>query len=185
MGDDAPDRDAPLPPVPVIVVVMGVSGVGKTTIGRLLAAALDCPFQEGDDLHPAANIAKMVDGTPLTDADRLPWLHRITAVIDDWRRAGRSGVLSCSALTRPYRDIIIGARADVTLVYLRSAHDLVARRMAARQGHFMPPALLDSQFTTLEAPQAGENVIVVDTARSPPEIVDDIVQELAAAGAGR
>ena len=123
---------------PVIAVVMGVSGSGKTTVSVLLSAALGCQFQEGDDLHPAANVEKMHSGTPLTDADRLPWLRKIAEEIDGWRARGESGVLTCSALKRSYRDIIIGNRSDVTLVYLKGSHDLIHRRMAARHEHFMP-----------------------------------------------
>src|SRR5271168_5024251 len=129
---------------PVIIVVMGVSGSGKSTVAALLAAALGCQFQEGDDLHPRENIEKMHAGTPLTDADRMPWLHKIAAEIDGWRAQGESGVLTCSALKRSYRDIIIGDRPDVTLVYLKGSHDLIRRRMVARHEHFMPVALLES-----------------------------------------
>src|SRR6202140_607576 len=133
---------------PVIVVVMGVSGSGKTTVAVLLSAALGCQFQEGDDLHPPENVEKMHGGTPLTDADRLPWLRKIAEEIDGWRARGESGVLTCSALKRSYRDIIIGDRQDVTLVYLKGSHDLIHSRIAARHEHFMPVALLDSQFAT-------------------------------------
>src|SRR5947209_77500 len=103
---------------PVVVVVMGVSGSGKSTVAALLAAALGCQFQEGDDLHPPENVAKMRSGTPLTDADRMPWLHKIAEEIDGWRARGECGVLACSALKRSYRDIIIGDRRDVVLAYL-------------------------------------------------------------------
>src|SRR5690242_14636779 len=147
---------------PVIAVVMGVSGSGKTTVSALLAAALGCQFQEGDDLHPAENVEKMKSGTPLTDADRLPWLHKIAELIDGWRARHESGVLSCSALKRSYRDIVIDGRSDVTLVYLRGSYDLIRRRMAERDGHFMPVALLDSQFATLEEPTSDEHPITVD-----------------------
>ena len=125
---------------PVIAVVMGVSGSGKTTVSVLLSAALGCQFQEGDDLHPPENVEKMHAGTPLTDADRVPWLRKIAEEIDGWRTRGESGVLTCSALKRSYRDIIIGDRSDVTLVYLKGSHDLIHRRMAARHEHFMPVA---------------------------------------------
>jgi gluconokinase len=163
---------------PTIAVVMGVSGSGKTTVAVLLAAALGCPFQEGDDLHPPANVEKMHSGTPLTDADRLPWLNRIAEVIDGWRAQGQSGVLTCSALKRSYRDIIIGNRADVTLVYLRGSHDLIHKRMAARHEHFMPLALLDSQFATLEEPTPDEDALTVDIGGQPAEIVAEIVGQL-------
>ena len=135
---------------PVFAVVMGVSGSGKTTVSALLAAALGCQFQEGDDLHPAENVEKMHGGTPLTDADRMPWLHKIAEEIDCWRTRRESGVLTCSALKRSYRDIIIDGRPDVTLVYLRGSYDLIHRPMAARQEHFMPVARRDRQFATLQ-----------------------------------
>ena len=182
-----PDRQAPAarsPALahrttrPVIAVVMGVSGSGKTTVAALLAAALGCQFQEGDDLHPAANVEKMQGGTPLTDADRLPWLRRIAEEIDRWQAQGESGVLACSALKRSYRDIIIGDRAGVTLVYLKGSRDLIGRRLAARHGHFMPPALLDSQFATLQEPTPDERPIIVDVAGRPAAIVADILRQL-------
>ena len=163
---------------PVIVVVMGVSGSGKTTVAALLAAALGCQFQEGDDLHPAANVEKMHGGTPLTDADRLPWLRKIAEEIDGWRARGESGVLTCSALKRSFRDIIIGDRQDVTLVYLKGSHGLIHRRMAARHEHFMPVALLDSQFATLQEPTPDEHPVTVDVGGRPAEIAAEIVHQL-------
>ena len=163
---------------PVIAVVMGVSGSGKTTVAVLLSAALGCQFQEGDDLHPTKNVEKMHSGTPLTDADRLPWLRKIAEEIDGWRARGESGVLTCSALKRSYRDIIIGDRPDVTLVYLKGSHDLIHRRMAARHEHFMPVALLDSQFVALQEPTLDEHPITVDVGGRPTEIVDEIVRQL-------
>ena len=159
---------------PVIAVVMGVSGSGKTTVSALLAAALGCQFQEGDDLHPAENVEKMHGGTPLTDADRMPWLHKIAEEIDGWRAQGKSGVLTCSALKRSYRDIIIGGRPDVTLVYLRGSCDLIHRRMATRHEHFMPVALLDNQFATLQEPTPmsiqSSSTWVAGRPRSPPRL---------------
>lgn len=163
---------------PVIAVVMGVSGSGKTTVSALLAAALGCQFQEGDDLHPAENVEKMHGGTPLTDTDRMPWLHKIAEEIDGWRARGESGVLTCSALKRSYRDIIIGGRSDVTLVYLKGSYDLIRRRMAARHEHFMPVALLDSQFATLQEPTPDEHPITVDVGGRPTEIAAEIVHQL-------
>lgn len=166
-------------PKPVVAVVMGVSGSGKTTVAIMLAAALGCQFREGDDLHPCENVEKMRGGTPLTDDDRMPWLHKISADIDGWRERGESGVLTCSALKRSYRDIILGARTDVTLIYLKGSYDLVRRRMAARQDHYMPVALLDSQFSTLEEPSADERPITVEIGGQPQEIVEAILQRLA------
>jgi gluconokinase len=163
---------------PVIAVVMGVSGSGKTTVSALLAAALGCQFQEGDDLHPAENVEKMHGGTPLTDADRMPWLYKIAEEIDGWRARGESGVLTCSALKRSYRDIIIDGRPDVTLVYLRGSYDLIRRRMAARHEHFMPVALLDSQFSTLQEPTPDEHPVTVDVGSRPTEIAAEIVHQL-------
>ena len=165
---------------PVIVVVMGVSGSGKSTVAALLAAALGCQFQEGDDLHPPQNVEKMRSGTPLTDADRMPWLHKIAEEIDGWRARGECGVLTCSALKRSYRNIIIGDRDDVVLVYLKGPPDLIHRRMAARHEHFMPVALLDSQFETLEEPTPDERPIIVDVGGKPAEIAHEIVRQLEA-----
>jgi gluconokinase len=163
---------------PVIAVVMGVSGSGKTTVSALLAAALGCQFQEGDDLHPAENVEKMQSGTPLTDADRLPWLRKIAEEIDAWRARHESGVLTCSALKRSYRDIIIDGRSDVTLVYLNGSYDGIHRRLVARHGHFMPVALLDSQFATLQEPTPDEHPIIVDVGSRPAEIAAEIVHQL-------
>jgi gluconokinase len=139
---------------------------------------LSWQFQEGDTLHPPANVEKMSAGIPLTDADRLPWLRKIAETIDGWRAHGQSGVVTCSALKRSYRDIIAGDRSDVRLVYLRGSPDLIRRRMAARRGHFMPAALLDSQFSTLEEPSPDENPIVVDIGGRPEEIVREIAERL-------
>jgi carbohydrate kinase (thermoresistant glucokinase family) len=161
-----------------IAVLMGVSGSGKTTIANLIAEQLGWQMLEGDRLHPPANVAKMQSGTPLTDADRWPWLHAIAARIDAWRDAGVSGVVACSALKRAYRDILIGPRPDVVLVYLEGTQALIAERMAARKGHFMPPGLLDSQFQTLEAPTAEEHPIVASVAPGPEAIAATIVKGL-------
>jgi carbohydrate kinase (thermoresistant glucokinase family) len=164
--------------MPTIVVVMGVSGSGKTAVGTLLAARLGWTFEDGDRFHPAANIDKMKSTVALTDEDRWPWLHAIAAWIDDTRRAGGHGVVACSALKRRYRDILIGARADVRLVYLEGDEALIARRIAARRGHYMPPALLHSQFEALEEPQPGERPITVAMDMPPREIVDRIIEIL-------
>jgi carbohydrate kinase (thermoresistant glucokinase family) len=163
---------------PVIVVVMGVSGSGKSTVAALLAAALGCQFEEGDDLHPPENVAKMRGGTPLTDADRMPWLHKIAEEIDGWRARGECGVLTCSALKRSYRDIIIGDRRDVRLVYLKGSRERIHERMVARHGHFMPLALLDSQFAILEEPTQDEHPITVCIDGKPADIAHEIVCQL-------
>jgi gluconokinase len=161
-----------------VVVVMGVSGSGKSTIASMLAHRLNWIFEEGDWFHPRSNIEKMHRGEPLTDEDRWPWLEGIAAWIDATRRAGNHGIVACSALKRAYRDILVGERADVRIVYLKGGRDLIARRLAARNGHFMPPALLDSQFETLEAPQPDEHPIVVSIAPHPREVVEQIVKRL-------
>ncbi len=165
---------------PLIAVVMGVSGSGKSTVAGRLAAELGWEYQEGDALHPPGNVEKMKGGTPLSDADRLPWLHRIAERIDDWRAQGRSGVVTCSALKRGYRDVVVGDRPGVVLVYLKGSPALIKDRLAKRRGHFMPPALLDSQFTVLEEPAADEHAIVVDIGGTPEQIVQEIVGQLRA-----
>lgn len=162
-----------------IVVVMGVSGSGKTTVASLLAERLGCPFVDGDDLHPRANVEKMRSGTPLTDADRLPWLHAIAGQVDAWRERGEAGVVTCSSLKRAYRDIIVGGRGEVALVYLKGARELIHGRLTARASHFMPVGLLDSQFAALEEPAAEERPIVMDIEAGPLQIVDEIVRQLA------
>lgn len=164
--------------LPSVIVVMGVSGSGKSTIASMLAHRLDWPFEDADWFHPPANVEKMQSGVPLTDEDRWPWLRAIAAWIDETRAAGQHGVLACSALKRSYRDILVGGRSDVRIVYLTGGRELIARRMAARSGHFMPPGLLDSQFETLEEPGPDENPIVVSIDARPREIVDVIVREL-------
>jgi gluconokinase len=164
---------------PMVVVVMGVSGSGKTTVAKLLAETLGWQYQEGDALHPPENVAKMSSGTPLTDADRIPWLRKIAARIDEWRAKGDSGVVTCSALKPAYRGIIVGDRPDVVLVHLKGSRELIGQRMAARKGHFMPTALLDNQFATLEEPGPDERAIVVDISGTPFRIVEEIMRQLA------
>jgi carbohydrate kinase (thermoresistant glucokinase family) len=161
-----------------VVVVMGVSGSGKSTIASMLAQRLHWVYEDADWFHPQSNIEKMHHGEPLNDEDRWPWLRAIAAWIDETRRAGGHGVVACSALKRAYRDILIGDRTDVRLVFLKGDHDLIARRIAARADHFMPTTLLDSQFAALEEPQADERPIVVSIVPHPRAIVDNIVTEL-------
>jgi gluconokinase len=161
-----------------IAVLMGVSGSGKTTIARGVAEREGWLLVEGDALHPPANVAKMHAGIPLTDEDRWPWLQAISREIDAMRARGQSAVVACSALKRGYRDTLIGDRADVVLVYLQGSKALIAGRVAARQGHFMPPALLDSQFATLEEPTEDEHPVVVSIAPPADAIVDEVVRQL-------
>lgn len=161
-----------------VVVVMGVSGSGKSTIASMLAHRLHWIYEDGDWFHPKSNIDKMHHGEPLNDADRWPWLRAIAEWIDATRQSGRRGVVACSALKRAYRDILIGDRKDVALVFLQGDRELIARRIAARADHFMPPSLLDSQFQVLEPPGADESPTVVSIAPHPREIVETIVQKL-------
>lgn len=159
---------------------MGVSGSGKTTVAGLLAGRLGWEFIDADDFHSAANVRKMHGGTPLTDIDREPWLASVAAWIDATRGTGRHGVLACSALKRAYRRILVGNRPDVRLVYLRGDKALIATRQAARHNHYMPAALVDSQFATLEEPNTAEHPLTVSVAPRPPSIVDAIIAGMAA-----
>lgn len=165
-------------PVPAVLVVMGVSGSGKTTIGALLAGRLGWQFADGDDFHPPANVAKMQGGVPLTDADCWPWLHAIAAWIAERRHAGGHGVVACSALKRRYRAVLLDGGPAVRLIYLKGQPELIGRRVAARHGHFMPESLLLSQFEALEEPGPDEAAIVVEVVGDPGEIVDRIVARL-------
>jgi gluconokinase len=160
------------------VVVMGVSGSGKSTIASMLAQRLHWVYEDADWFHPKSNIEKMHHGEPLNDQDRWPWLQAIADWIDATRRGGGHGIVACSALKRAYRDILIGDRRDVRLVFLKGDFDLISRRIAARADHFMPSTLLESQFATLEEPQPDERPIVVSIAPHPREIVETIVKQL-------
>jgi gluconokinase len=175
---DAPPPQAASAVAPAVVVVMGVSGSGKSTIGTLLAERLSWRFEDGDRFHPATNVEKMHQGIPLTDDDRRPWLAAIADWIDETRRRGGHAVLACSALKRRYRDILVGDRRDVRLVYLEGDEALIARRIAARHGHFMPQSLLHSQFEALEAPGPDENPVTVSIVPSPDQIVARILASL-------
>ncbi len=163
---------------PAVIVVMGVASSGKTSLGERLAEHLGWPFRDADSFHPPQNVAKMAGGTPLNDEDRKPWLAAIAAWIDELRASGKNGIVTCSALKRAYRRIIIGDRPDVALVYLKGSRELIGARMAARQHHFMPPALLDSQFAALEEPGPDENPLVVSVEESKAAIVQDVVERL-------
>jgi gluconokinase len=172
-----PIKGAP-PPPPAVVILMGVSGSGKSTVGALLASRLRWEFEDADWLHPASNVDKMHAGIPLTDEDRQPWLAAIAAWIDKTRRSGGHGVIACSALKRSYRDLLMGDRPDVSLVYLKGDESLIARRIATRHEHFMPRSLLHSQFEALEEPGPDENPVIVSIEPEPREIVARILSAL-------
>jgi gluconokinase len=158
-----------------VLTVMGVSGSGKTTIAPLLAAALGWSYAEGDQFHPPANIAKMKSGTPLTDEDRAPWLAGMAKAIGEWLAAGRPTVLACSALKQRYRDVLKQGRPEVGFVWLKGDQATIAARLAGRRGHFMPPALLASQFAALEEPA---DAIEVDLRDTPERIVATVLKVL-------
>ncbi|ADP83563.1 gluconokinase [Pseudofrankia inefficax] len=199
MSDHVTGRSRETERLPVLVL-MGVSGCGKSTVAAMLSGRLGWPFAEGDDLHPRANVEKMAAGHPLTDLDRWPWLLRVRGWIHDRIEAGEPGVITCSALRRSYRDVLRGravdgsgpaAAADVAagagsgaelFVYLRGSRAVIGQRLAARHGHFMPPGLLDSQFATLEEPGPDENRLTVDIGPEPAEVVQTVVDKLGLAG---
>jgi gluconokinase len=165
---------APLP----IVVVMGVTGSGKTTIGRMLAERLGVAYAEADSFHPPANVAKMAVGQALDDGDRYPWLAAIADWIQARVRAGEAGVVSCSALKRRYRDRLRQAHADVWFLHLDATPALIIERVADRRGHFMPASLVDSQFQTLEPLDPDEAGTVIDASASPEEITQAALARL-------
>ena len=169
------DQDSAKPPV---LVLMGVSGSGKTTVARRLAKRLGWPFMEGDALHPERNVAKMHSGEPLTDADRMPWLEAVGDWIDAQRARQQPGIITCSALKRSYRRIITAGRPEVRLIYLRGSQSLIHERLVRRHGHFMPENLLRSQLDTLEEPLPEEYPIVVEIDRSVDRIVAEIMRQL-------
>lgn len=168
--DDAPPFSA--------LVVMGVASSGKSTIAKKLAERLGWIFEDGDDFHPEANVAKMSAGQPLTDDDRWPWLQAIADEIDKVSSTGGHVVVACSALKRAYRDVLVHGRRDIGIVYLDGSRELIGERMAKRKGHFMPPGLLDSQFNTLEPPAPDERPISVSIDAPVEAIVDAIVGQL-------
>jgi gluconokinase len=160
------------------MIVMGVSGSGKSTIADKLAERLNWTYEDGDRFHPASNVAKMSAGLPLTDEDRWPWLQAIADEIDRVCKAGERAVIACSALKRAYREVLVHGRNDVRIIYLNGTQQLIADRLAARKGHFMPPGLLASQFKTLEPPDKRENPVTVSIDASVEAIVDDIISQL-------
>jgi carbohydrate kinase (thermoresistant glucokinase family) len=163
---------------PPILVVMGVAGAGKTTVGELVARKLAWSFIDGDQLHSKANVAKMRSGVPLTDADRAPWLAAIGGWIDARAAADEPGVVTCSALKRAYRDSLRAGRPQVRIAYLRGSQAQIAQRLAIRSGHFWPPELLASQFVDLEEPGPDEHAIVVDFGETPEGASDRIIEKL-------
>lgn len=169
MSGDAPVR---------VLVVMGVSGAGKSTVGVLLARRLGWEFVEADDFHTARNIALMEAGHPLSDADRAPWLEAIAARLDELRRAGKCAVLACSALKKSYRDVLRDGHDDVRFVYLKVERDVLMRRLEERHGHFMTSTLLDSQLATLEEPTAAEGAVVLPATGHPDTTLSAILQAL-------
>lgn len=171
----APPHPASPPPV---IVIMGVSGCGKTVVGRLLADRLGRPFHDADAYHPAANVEKMRSGIPLDDADRIPWLAALSTLIHDALASGPPIVLACSALRRDYRRQLGLPAVGVRLVHLDGDKELIRSRITSRSGHFMPASLLDSQWATLERPGSDEHPLVVDVAGTPEAITDRIVAGL-------
>ncbi|MFL6144931.1 MAG: gluconokinase [Labedaea sp.] len=162
-----------------VVVVMGVSGSGKTTVGRALAERLGVPYAEADDFHSRSNIDKMTAGTALTDEDRWPWLRAIARWIGE-RTAAGGGVVTCSALKRPYRDLLRSASEEVWFLHLDGTPALIATRIAARTGHFMPPALLDSQFADLAPLAEDEPGLVLDVAAPAGDLVESALRAMPA-----
>jgi len=179
MGDAAP--------VSVTLVVMGVSGVGKTSVARELVACTGWTFQEGDDLHPERNRVKMAAGIPLDDTDRRPWLERIAAWVGEQETAGRDAVITCSALTRSYRDLLRDGHPSVRFVYLAATPEQLEqleRRLIRRRGHYMPPALLRSQLDTLEPLEPDEPGVEVDTDGDPAAVAHHALDRLRQASSG-
>jgi gluconokinase len=168
----------PPEPAPRALILMGVSGSGKTTIGEQLAARIGWRYEDADTFHPPSNVAKMSAGQPLTDEDRWPWLRAIADEIDRAVAAGERIVIGCSALRRVYRDVLVHGRSDIRIVYLDGTQDLIAGRLGARKGHFMPPGLLTSQFKTLEPPTPDEHAVTVSIGAAAETIVDDILRQL-------
>ena len=160
---------------PVVLVLMGVSGCGKSTVAALLAGMLGWPFEEGDALHPQANVDKMAAGTPLTDEDRWPWLSLVADWIEDRLEAGENGIVTCSSLKRSYREALDRRGSGVEFIYLAGSRETIANRLASRQGHFMPNSLLDSQFAALEEPAPDEPSLRIGIGPAPGVIADEII----------
>ncbi len=163
---------------PCALIVMGVSGAGKSTVGEALAARLGWRYEDGDAFHPESNVAKMRAGHPLTDEDRWPWLRAIADEIDRVCQADGHVIIACSALRRAYRDVLLHGRNDVRLVFLDGSEPLIGDRLSQRKGHFMPPGLLASQFATLEPPDATERAVRVSIDAPVETIVNDVLNQL-------
>ena len=163
---------------PLAWVVMGVSGCGKSEVGMRLAQALEARFIEGDRFHPPGNVAKMSAGVPLTSADRQGWLQALRVEIEHAWNGGKPVVLACSALKRAYREVLRGDRGKVCFVHLHGERELIAQRMAARAGHFMPPSLLDSQLRDLEPLQPDECGVTLDVRDSPSRLVEQAIASM-------
>ena len=170
-GESSPHR-------PRHIVVMGVSGSGKSTVARALAERLGWAFAEADKFHPPENVAKMQGGTPLTDEDRWPWLRALRDWMTAQAQAGHSTVVTCSALRRSYRDVLREAPGEVTFIFLSGRRDLLAARLAGRRGHFMPASLLDSQLATLEVPGPDEHALTLNIGAAPDELVREVLAGL-------
>ena len=160
---------------PRALIVMGVSGSGKTTIGEMLAEHFDCPFFDADDFHPKENVEKMAQGTPLNDEDRKPWLERLNKLLSEHLERGESVVLACSALKQSYRDLLSSDNDVAKFIYLKGSYDLILRRMQARENHYMKADMLKSQFETLEEPQ---NALAIDIDAAPETITAQIIASL-------
>ena len=167
----------------MFVIVMGVSGCGKSVAGSRLAQKLNAHYAEGDEFHSEANIEKMRSGTPLTDDDRWPWLRSIAGTIAEWRSEGKNAVIACSALRKVYREILADGHDDVVFAHLKGSMELISSRLAVRKHEYMPASLLRSQFDTLEEPdEKVENTITIDIDKKPEAIVEEIVDRLRAKG---
>jgi gluconokinase len=176
MTSDVADDGVTAGPQQPVLVIMGVSGSGKSTVAGVLAGQLGWDLAEGDDMHPDANVEKMHAGHPLTDEDRWPWLETIASWITEHTMAGLPGIITCSALKRIYRDVMRGEH--VVFVHLVGSRDQIGRRLVARTGHYMPASLLDSQIEALEPPGSDENVLEVDVAHTPAQEAAEIISRL-------
>ena len=159
----------------MVIILMGVTGSGKSTVGEQLAQDLDWPYYDADDFHPEDNVKKMASGTPLTDEDRWPWLETLAVEIGHWLAADKGVILGCSALKQSYRDVLVKGREGVQIIHLRGTKELIAHRLAKRVHHYMPASLLDSQFATLEEPR---DALSIDIASEPPAIAATICSAL-------